>query len=176
MPHCCITSVDAAYCYTRRSMVCLSVCLSVTIMSCAQMADRDDIWIVDLCGPKELCVRRESRSPMLRYNFEGDGAAHCKVQGIGTVCWELCKNGWTDRDAVWDMDLGVSKEALLDWVHIGTHWRIRLNHSCAAAMQPHVILLCSVTKSCHILTLVYFLINFLISWLANEFDGVLYNL
>jgi len=28
---------------------------------------------------------------------------------IGTVCHELCKNGWTDRDAVWVVDPGAEE-------------------------------------------------------------------
>ena len=35
-------------------------------------------------GPKELCVRRESRSPMGRGNF-GERGAHCKVQEQSVV-------------------------------------------------------------------------------------------
>jgi len=31
--------VDAAYCYRRSSVVCMSVCQSVTIVSCAQTAE-----------------------------------------------------------------------------------------------------------------------------------------
>jgi len=27
---------------------------------------------------------------------------------------EPCKNGWTDKDAVWDVDLGGPKQTLLD--------------------------------------------------------------
>ena len=43
-------------------------------------------------------------------------AAYC----IRTLCRELCKNGWTDRKAVWDWDSGGPKEACLRW---GAHWR-----------------------------------------------------
>jgi len=35
--------------------------------------------------------------------------AYCKVS-IGTLCGELCKNGWTDQDAVWDLDLVGSRK------------------------------------------------------------------
>jgi len=43
-------------------------------------------------------------------------AAYC----IRMLCGELCKNGWTDRKAVWDWDSGGPKEACLRW---GAHWR-----------------------------------------------------
>jgi len=37
---------------------------------------------------------------------------------------EPCKNGWTDRDAVWVVDLGASKEACVTW---GAHWHNLVN-------------------------------------------------
>jgi len=49
------------------------------------------------------------------------------LQTLNTVMWcksdcqsvyhisEPCKNGWTDRDAVWVMDLGGLKEAYIRW-------------------------------------------------------------
>jgi len=54
---------------------------------------------------------------------------------------EPCKNGLTDRDAVWDMDSGVPTEAHIKCGHIGATWRIRLNRSHAAEMRPFVKLL-----------------------------------
>jgi len=56
-----------------------------------------------------------------------------------TVCWELCKNGWTDRFAIWVVESGGPKEAQVQlysaggasvpsWGHIGATWQIRLNH------------------------------------------------
>jgi len=35
---------------------------------------------------------------------------------------ELCKNGLTDRDAVWVMDSGGHKERCVTWGHIGASW------------------------------------------------------
>jgi len=55
---------------------------------------------------------------------------------------ELCKNGWTDRDAVCVVYLDACKEACVTW---GAHWRYlsntRLNPPCAASTQPFVKLL-----------------------------------
>jgi len=41
--------------------------------------DRDAVWVEDTGGPKEPCIRWEFRSPMVRGNFEGEGASDCKV-------------------------------------------------------------------------------------------------
>jgi len=57
-PHRSTTYVDAAYCYRRSGVVCLSG-LSVTIVNPAK-TDRDDVWVVESGGPKEACVRRGS--------------------------------------------------------------------------------------------------------------------
>jgi len=43
-PHCSTTYVDAVFCYRRSSVVCLSVCLSVTIVSCAASAQQQLRW------------------------------------------------------------------------------------------------------------------------------------
>jgi len=36
---------------------------------------------------------------------------------IGTLCGHLCKNGWTDRDAVWVVGLGLDgpNESCVRW-------------------------------------------------------------
>jgi len=53
----------------------LSVCRSVcyTTEPCRNgCTDRDAVWVKDLGGPKEPCIRWGSRSPMGRVNFEGE--------------------------------------------------------------------------------------------------------
>jgi len=45
---------------------------------------------------------------MQRSNFEGKGAAHYKTQ---TLCHVLFKNCCTNRDAIWDVELGQSRES-----------------------------------------------------------------
>jgi len=53
------------------------------------------------------------------------GAAYC-YRPSSVVCQsvcrtsEPCRNGWTGRDAVWDLDSGGSKEACIGG---GAHWR-----------------------------------------------------
>jgi len=39
---------------------------------------------------------------------------------MATFCRELCKNGWADWDAAWDLDLDGPKEAYVRW---GVHYR-----------------------------------------------------
>jgi len=88
----------------------------------------------------------------------GERGAQC--QNIGTFCRELCKNGSTDRFAIWVVDSGGSKEAQVQLYSpdgaIGATWRIRLNRPSAAAMRPHVKLLwplvCLTTTVGHCLT------------------------
>jgi len=50
--------------------------------------------------------------------FRGNGDT---IQIIGILCRELCKNGRTDRNAVWDVDSSWPKEHVLDGVQIRTH-------------------------------------------------------
>jgi len=50
--------------------------------------------------------------PLGKGQFWGEGhAPTCPT----TLWYKLCKNGWTDRDAVWVMDSGGPKEACIRW-------------------------------------------------------------
>jgi len=51
-PHCSTAYVDAAYCYRRSSVVCLSVCHDCEPWENG-WTDQDDIWVVDSGGSKE---------------------------------------------------------------------------------------------------------------------------
>jgi len=53
-------------------------------------------------------------------NFEGEGLGHAPTCAT-TLCRELCKNGLTDRDAVWVVDSGGPKEACVTRGHIGEY-------------------------------------------------------
>ena len=55
-----------------------------------------------------------------------------------TLCHDLYKNSWTDRDAVLVVDLAGPKMHVSSEVHSGASWRISLNRPCAAAMR-HVV-------------------------------------
>jgi len=83
----------------------------------------------------------------------------------------MCKNGWTDRFAVWVVDWSGPKDAQVQSYspgganmpsysgHIGATWRIRLKRPSAAAMRLYA--LCQITlTTC--LTLI-------IHWLGNQF-------
>ena len=86
-----------------------------------------------------------------------------------TLCHELCKNGWTDRDAVWVVDSVGLKEAQVQLYSPGgapppmcPHWRahlrIRLNRSSAAititatinSVIMLLVLFCSQHASVHL--------------------------
>ena len=68
--------------------------------------------VMDSGGPKEACIRCGSKiNPHLKGQFLGVG----HVQPCLTLCRQLCKNSSTDRDAIWIVDLGRSKEAFVTW-------------------------------------------------------------
>ena len=52
-----------------------------------------------------------SRSPHAKAHFLGKRHARAGWARPTTLCCELCKNGWTDGDAVWVVDSGGLKEA-----------------------------------------------------------------
>jgi len=98
------------------SVVYLSVCLSVMTVSPTKTAKPIEmpfeVWTrVGLRN--HACVRWRSRSPTRIGNFEGKGAAHCKV--YRTLCCELCKSCWSDRNTVWDAQSGGSREPWIRW-------------------------------------------------------------
>jgi len=87
------------------------------------------------------------RYAALQYHID---EAYC-YRWCSVVCLSIClskswalQNGWTDRDAVWDVHSGRPKEARIRYgVHICANWRIRLNRPYAVAMRPYVKLLWS---------------------------------
>jgi len=56
----------------------------------------------------------------------------CLCMCVSDSC-ELCRNGWTDRDSVWDVDSCRPDE--LFGAHICAVWPIQLKDPCLAAMQ-----------------------------------------
>jgi len=73
------TYVDAAYCYRHSSVVCRSVDLCKNGWS-----DRTAVWVVDLGGSKEPCIRCDPDTACTRKILR-EGAAHCKIQGPSAV-------------------------------------------------------------------------------------------
>ena len=63
--------------------------------------------------------------------------AERSVQTRRTRWQHIHRSNTTDRDNVWDVASGGSKEAyVLDGVHNSATWRIWLNRPCAAAVRP----------------------------------------
>ena len=93
-PHC---RYYAAYCYRPSNVVCLSVCH--TSEPCKNgWTNRDAVLVEDSGGPREPCIRWGARSPMERQFWRGKGRPIVKYR---TLCGHLCKNSWTNPDAVW---------------------------------------------------------------------------
>ena len=99
----------------------------------------DDLWVVGLDRTKESWIRWGSRSPILevpdptwRGNFKSTRG--CPLQSIVTLCRELFKDGWTDRDAVWDLHLGGPKQACIRGCSLGPpakyHWTTYVQRQC----------------------------------------------
>jgi len=106
--------VDGVCCYWPSSMVCLCVGWSVTSEPCKDACTNwDAVWVENFGGPREPRIRWGSRSPGERAILRGKGVSHCKV--LGTLCDCLCKNSWTNRDAVWVEDWGWPREPCIRW-------------------------------------------------------------
>jgi len=72
-----------------------------------------------LSGPKEPCIKLGVQITQ-GVIFRGKGHAQAFLTRL---CHELCKNGWTDRDAIWVVDSGR-------W---GAHW-----HHLANTTEPSI--------------------------------------
>jgi len=111
--------VHAAYCYRPSSVVCWSVCRSNSLLVChtsdpwhlpAKTAEAIEIsfgwglgwaqWTTCYMGPDPL---------MGRGNFKGGKGE--PLECIATLYGHLCKNGWTDRGAIWVVCLDGPKES-----------------------------------------------------------------
>ena len=110
-PHRSTTYVDVAYCYRPSSVVCWSVCLSdcrsvsyTSEPSKNSWTDRDAVWVMDLGGPREPCIRWGPDPPMGRGNFEGERVSIVKYRDTlrssvqkqlnRTRCRLACGLGW----------------------------------------------------------------------------------
>jgi len=140
-PHRNTTYVDAAYCYWPSSVICLGsrypygkgqFCVKVApivnyrhflLWAVQKRLNRSRCRLGCWVGwPKEPRIRWGYRSPMGMGTFEGKSMPDMSDDAL---TWrELCKNGWTDRDAVWVKDSGGSKEPCIrcsdvneDWMH-----------------------------------------------------------
>jgi len=81
---------------------------------------------------------------------------------MGTVCRELCKNGWTDRDAVWVVESGGSKEERVTWGAQCSH----LANTTGPSVCGGDAIFCQIT-----LTTCYFVVPWgRLSWLTSAFE------
>jgi len=85
-PHRSTTYVNAAYSYRPSSVVCWSVCH--TSEPCKNgCTDRAAVWVEDLGGPGEPCIRWGSTSPMGRGKFLGEnGRPLVKYSDTTVIC------------------------------------------------------------------------------------------
>jgi len=97
--------------------------------------NRDSIWVEYLGGFKEPHIKW---GPGLPWQGELSRERGSPLKSLRTLRGELCKNGWTDRDAVWCWTQMSSRKV---GVHTGATWQILLNHPCAEAMWLVVKLL-----------------------------------
>ena len=93
---------------TDRVAWSVTVSVSVALVSPAKMAEPIKILfgLRTRKGPREPCIRWSLDTP-------SEGAVLGKeepIVSIGTFCQELCKNGGTNRFAVWIVDSGAAKE------------------------------------------------------------------
>ena len=94
--------------------VCVCVCLSVCLSVCPRGYLRNHTHdLYQICmhvahGHGPVVLQQRDEIPRGRGNFWGF-LPHwqCIVQHS---IWDLCKNGWTDRDAVWDDEWAWPKE------------------------------------------------------------------
>ena len=61
----------------------------------------------------------------------------------GTLCSHLCKNGWTNRDAIWVEDLGRPKEACIWWCWIHHAKGQLLGKGTCPGMRRHFAVSCA---------------------------------
>jgi len=112
-PHRSTSYVDVACCYRPSSVICLSVCQ--TSEACKNgWTDQDAIWVEDLGGPREPCVRWGKAVLM------GRGVPFAKYRSTLRSSVQ-CKNGWTYRYAVWVVGSDGPRETLRSSALHGAH-------------------------------------------------------
>jgi len=126
-----VLHVRASYCCRPSSVVCRSVCRSVTVMSLQKRLNRSRCRLSYGLGWAQwiMCILAQASEYLVIIRLH----AILMLPGYGwllqmekrdlsvglSACWsachnrELCKNGWTDRDVVWYVDSGGSKEACI---------------------------------------------------------------
>ena len=133
--------IDVAYCHRHSSVVCLSVCPNHD--PCINSwIDQDVLWNVDLGRVKEPCIIWGGGSASLCKwaILKRKMATHCKVQRLS----EVCKTGCTNWDAVWDIELGGSREP--HWCHMANTVELSVCGSDAAALCQITLTACFIWR------------------------------
>jgi len=119
--------------YAASHGVTWSVGLSVALLVCHASEPCKNGWndqvvicVPDSGGPNEPRITGGPDANLGRNNFDGRNGQTSR----GTLCGHLCKHGWTDRGAVWVVDLHGPKALCVTWqVQIpqgkGQFWWIR---------------------------------------------------
>ena len=119
--------------YRRSRVVCRSVCRSVTTVSSAKTAELMEmpIGMWTQVGQRNRVSDGGLDPHMRRGNFEGRRPRTCPdVPDVDIYSKRLSRG---------QHRYGVDADSdILDGVHIGGTWRIRLNSPCSAALRPHV--------------------------------------
>ena len=91
---------------------------------------------MDSGWPKKPCIRWGIRLPRVKGNFDGEKGVAQDMPGH--VRRLICSKRFSRGTAPVGMD---ADWGILDGIHIGATWRIRLNRQCVMAMRPYVKLL-----------------------------------
>ena len=104
--------------------VCLSI-LSVTLMSPAKTATPIEMpfGLRTRVGPRNHVLDGGPDPPWKEQFWGGKG---CPIVKYGALCGYLCKNGWTDRDAVWVVGSDEPKKSCVKWCSRFPHWKGQL--------------------------------------------------
>jgi len=108
--------IDAVYCYRPSSMVCRSICWSVchTSEPCKNgWTDLDAVWVEDLGGPREPCIRW-GPDPHGKEQFLG-GKGRPIVKYRDTMRSSVQKRPLNRSRCIWVVGLDRPKESCIRW-------------------------------------------------------------
>ena len=105
----------------------------------------DAVWVDDLGAPKEPCDRWGFRAPHATGNYKG-GKGRFIVKYSNSLPWALQKNCWTNRDAIWNFDLGRPVEPRIRWGSRLPHAKVQFLWERTCPGMPDVSLQRAVQK------------------------------
>jgi len=141
--------VYVVYCYRPSSVVCRSVCHTSEPFKNG-WTDQDAIWVEDLGGPREPCIRWGGPdTPIRRHNFGGKKSPFKYRDFLPwavhewpnrSTCHLNCELGWAEGSTS-SIVFAKWRQCAHMGGHIGTTWWIWLNHPSVAVMWSYVKLL-----------------------------------